>query len=118
MPWRLIGFVFLLALVVAFVGLNLGNTSAINYGFGILENVPIFLSLAIAFILGALAAVPITIASLRRRKQRGARRPPDRARLRKPSNEHELPPTVEVRGRRARRNKQQEKETPQPQSQE
>ena len=114
MPWRLIGFVLLLALIVAFVGLNLGNSSAISFGFATLENVPIFLSLAIAFILGALAAVPITIASLRRRKQRELRKPSGRRLLRKPSNEHELPPTVEERGRRAQRRQKQQEETVQP----
>ena len=103
MPWRLVAFVLVLAIVVAFIGLNLGNTTAISFGFATLEGVPVFLSLGVAFVLGALAAIPITVATLRRRKQKE---------LRKPSNKNDLPPTVEVRGRRGRRNKETQPEEP------
>jgi hypothetical protein len=105
MPWRLIGFVLLLAVLVAFVGLNLGNTSAINLGFLTIENVPVFLSLAIAFLLGALAAIPITITSIRHR---------DRRRARKPSIPAEVPPKIEERTRRGRRKQQKIPEQEQP----
>ena len=96
MPWRLIAFVLVLALVIAFIGLNLGNTSSISFGFAVIENVPVFLSLGVAFVLGVLATIPIAIGMLRRRRQKE---------LRKPSNQGDLTPKVEVRGRLARRKK-------------
>ena len=96
MPWRLIAFVFVLALIVAFIGLNLGNTTSISFGFAVIENVPVFLSLGVSFVLGVLATIPIAVGMLRRRRQKE---------LRKPSNQNDLTPTVEVRGRRARRKK-------------
>ena len=102
MPWRLIGFVLVLAIVVAFIGLNLGNTATISFGFASIESVPVFLSLGVAFVLGALAAIPVTVATLRRRKQKE---------LRKPSNQADHPPTVKVRGRRGRKKKPQGEDT-------
>jgi uncharacterized integral membrane protein len=53
MPWRLIITLILLTLFVAFAGFNLDNTSVVSFGFAEIEMVPIFISLSIAFLLGA-----------------------------------------------------------------
>lgn len=67
MPWRLIGFILLLAIFLAFVALNLEHRSDISFGFVTLENVPVFLSLFGAFVVGVLVALPLTAIARNRR---------------------------------------------------
>lgn len=67
MPWRLIAFLVVLALVVAFVGFNIQNTASISFGFYTLEAVPVFLSLFAAFFLGVLVMLPFTLGKRRRK---------------------------------------------------
>jgi uncharacterized integral membrane protein len=69
MPWKLIAFLIVLALVVAFVGLNVQYTSNISFGFYTLEDVPIFISLFTAFFVGVLVTLPFTFGR-RSRKSR------------------------------------------------
>jgi uncharacterized integral membrane protein len=65
MPWRLIVFLIVLALVVAFAGFNIQNTASISFGFYTLEAVPVFLSLFAAFFLGILVMLPFTLGKRR-----------------------------------------------------
>jgi uncharacterized integral membrane protein len=67
MPWRLIGFVVLFAIFLAFIGLNLENRCDISFGFTILPQVPVYLTAFSAFVLGILWAIPFVI-SFRRKK--------------------------------------------------
>ena len=72
MPWRLILFLVVLALVVAFAGFNIQNSATISFGFYTLESVPIFLSLFAAFFLGVLVMLPFTLGRRRRNRKKGA----------------------------------------------
>lgn len=65
MPWKLISFIICIVLVTVFVGFNLDNRCNVSFGFVQFENVPIFLSLAAAFILGVLVVFPFTIGKKR-----------------------------------------------------
>ena len=69
MPWKLLFFIIVLALVVTFVGLNVGNTSDISFGFHSFSDVPIFISLFAAFLLGVLVTLPATLWSSNRGKK-------------------------------------------------
>lgn len=60
-PWRLVLFLIVLGLFVAFAGLNAGHATDISFGFHTFESVPIFISLFAAFFLGALVVLPFTI---------------------------------------------------------
>lgn len=60
MPWKLIFFLVLMGLVVFFAGFNLDNSSDVSFGFRTFEDVPIFLSLAIAFFGGAAVTLPFS----------------------------------------------------------
>jgi uncharacterized integral membrane protein len=71
MPWRLILFLIVLALVVAFAGFNIQNTATISFGFYTLESVPIFLSLFASFFLGVLVMLPFTLGRRRRNRKKG-----------------------------------------------
>lgn len=60
MPWKLIGFVVLLVFATIFIGFNLNHRCDVSIGFTTFHDVPIFLSLLIAFVLGVLVMVPYT----------------------------------------------------------
>jgi len=71
-PWRLVLFLIVLGLVVAFAGFNAGNVTDISFGFHTVEAVPIFMSLFAAFFLGALIVLPFTVF----RRSKKSRKPP------------------------------------------
>jgi uncharacterized membrane protein len=71
-PWKLIAFLVLLGLILAFVGFNAANVSDISFGFYRLEDVPIFMSLFVAFALGVLVTLPFTLSG---RSKRAGKRP-------------------------------------------
>mgnify|MGYP006305854057 CR=1 FL=1 len=62
-PWKMIFFLVILAFVVFFAGFNITNVSDISFGFYTIEDVPIFISLFIAFIVGALVMIPFVARS-------------------------------------------------------
>ena len=57
-PWKMIFFLAILAVVVFFAGFNITNVSDISFGFYEVIDVPIFISLFIAFFAGALVMIP------------------------------------------------------------
>lgn len=60
-PWKLILFLILLLIFVLFAGFNIKNVSDINLGFATVEDVPIFISLFIAFLIGSFVVLPFTL---------------------------------------------------------
>ncbi len=60
MPWRLILFAIFLVLLVCFVGVNLNNTCAVSLIFVTYQDVPVYISILIAFALGMLIMIPFT----------------------------------------------------------
>jgi uncharacterized integral membrane protein len=71
MPWKMIGLIVLLVLFAAFATLNISNRADISLGFYVFREVPVFLSLLVAFLAGAVAMIPFTFGpSLRKLKAR------------------------------------------------
>lgn len=68
MPWRLILFIVIFAVFLAFVTLNLDNRCNINFGFTQFEGVPIFLTVFISFSFGLLCAAPLVWRLSRKKK--------------------------------------------------
>jgi len=58
MPWRLIGTIAVLAVLLTFIGFNLENTCNLSLVFHTFENVPVYLTVFISFILGLLFSLP------------------------------------------------------------
>jgi uncharacterized integral membrane protein len=75
-PWRLVLLLALLVVVAVFAGFNLDPVS-ISVGFYVFEDVPLFLSLIVAFFAGALLMLPFAL--LRRRQKRKPQTPPEQA---------------------------------------
>ncbi|MDR0402379.1 MAG: hypothetical protein LBH35_02190 [Treponema sp.] len=61
MPWRLIGLIIILAILLVFIGFNLENTCAISFGFTSIDNVPVYITIFASFVLGMLMSVPFLI---------------------------------------------------------
>jgi len=61
LPWRVFGFIGLLIVVTAFAALNLDHRSDVSLGFHTFAAVPVFLTSLIAFTLGAVLAVALTM---------------------------------------------------------
>ena len=58
MPWKMVFFLIVLAVVVFFAGFNITNVSDISFGFYTASDVPIFISLFVAFVAGTLVMIP------------------------------------------------------------
>jgi uncharacterized integral membrane protein len=69
-PWKMIFFLVVLAVVVFFAGFNITNVSDISFGFHTVVDVPIFISLFIAFFAGALVMIPFVARSKTRKKEK------------------------------------------------
>ena len=59
MPWRLIIFILVFAVFLAFVTFNLENRCDISFGFTKLTNVPIFITIFASFIMGIFCSLPL-----------------------------------------------------------
>lgn len=70
MPWKFLLFLLVLAVVILFAGINVNNSADINLGFHQFEDVPVFVGLGSAFMLGALSILPFALgkAFIKRRK--------------------------------------------------
>ena len=69
MPWRLVILLVIGSIVLIFIGLNLEQTSTINFGFTVAEDVPVPISLGTAFLVGVAISLPL---ALRRRPRSGS----------------------------------------------
>lgn len=72
MPWKLVGFIICLVLGTCFAGFNLENCCNISFGFHTFENIPIFLSLIIAFACGVVVTLPFTVIKKKSAKEKQA----------------------------------------------
>jgi uncharacterized integral membrane protein len=68
-PFKLIVFLVILGIVVFFIGFNLSNVSDISFGFHVFTDVPIFISLFIAFAVGIIIMIPFTFSRGKKRKK-------------------------------------------------
>ncbi|MDR2110759.1 MAG: hypothetical protein LBP32_05575 [Spirochaetaceae bacterium] len=64
MPWRLVGFIILLGMVLVFIGVNLENSCDISFWFNVtIPGVPIYLTIFASFVLGMLCSLPLVVSS-------------------------------------------------------
>ena len=64
MPWRLIGFILIIAILLVFIGFNLRNSCDISYGPGRhhnIPNVPVYMTILVSFFLGMLCSLPVLL---------------------------------------------------------
>ena len=69
MPWKLILFILSVILVTIFIGFNLENACDVSLGVYVFKDVPIFMSLLLAFALGVLIMLPFTFGHSKKEKK-------------------------------------------------
>ena len=80
MSWRIIVFVAIFAIFLVFVVFNLENKCEISFGFGVLKDVPIFITIFASFVLGLFSGIPLAQHFKKRKeimKDDGPPPPPD-----------------------------------------
>lgn len=65
-PWRMIGFLLGLGILAGFAAVNIEHRSDVSFGFFVFSDVPVFLSILVAFIAGALFVLPLALRRGRR----------------------------------------------------
>jgi uncharacterized integral membrane protein len=70
MRFRMILFVIFICFYALFAALNLSNATDINFGFTSFSHVPIFLSVTVAFALGAIFMLPFMFGHKKERKEK------------------------------------------------
>jgi uncharacterized integral membrane protein len=74
MPWKLIVAILFIILIIALIGFNWSFTSNVSLGFHEFENVPVLLTIGISFVAGALFAIPYSVRTTLRVKQKQAKK--------------------------------------------
>lgn len=67
MRWKLLVWVIVLLVVVAFVSFNVDNRSDISFGFRVISDVPVFASTFVSFAIGALVGLTAAVGSSRKK---------------------------------------------------
>ncbi|MDR2900228.1 MAG: hypothetical protein LBV20_01735 [Treponema sp.] len=73
MPCRLISFIVLFVIFLAFIGFNLENNCNISFGFISFDQVPVYLTAFASFIFGMLCTIPFAISFRFKKKQKAAK---------------------------------------------
>jgi uncharacterized integral membrane protein len=68
--WRFIVFIIIFTVLLLFIIFNLGNTSDISFGFKVLKDIPVFLTVFSSFMVGLLFAFPLTFGFRSRKKEK------------------------------------------------
>jgi len=67
--WRLIAFILICAIFLAFVVLNLEHKSDVSFGFHTFNEIPVFLTAFASFVFGMLFAIPFVLSFGRKQKK-------------------------------------------------
>jgi len=107
MPWRLIIFIAVFAVILAFISFNLENENRcdISFGFAKLKEVPVFITIFTSFVLGLICAIPLVIHIKKRPEEKtGANKKPEIEEIPAPSPEEPVDPAEARKRFRARHN--------------
>jgi len=71
MPWRLVVFILIFAVFLAFITFNLENKCKISFGFYTTPNeISVFITVFVSFFLGMLSTVPFILFSKKKRRDK------------------------------------------------
>ena len=99
MPWKMVFYLVIVALVLVFVGLNLDNTADISLGFISFEDVPVFMGLFVAFFLGVVVTIPVAVQSSSRKTKKRSERKIEREKRKREKEKERRPLIGKVLGR-------------------
>jgi uncharacterized integral membrane protein len=72
MPWRLIQVIILITVILLFIVFNLENKCDINFGFKVVRDVPVFVTMFCSIVFGMLCTFPFFLGVKTRRKGKPA----------------------------------------------
>ncbi|MCL2210001.1 MAG: hypothetical protein FWC19_07810 [Treponema sp.] len=90
MPYRLIITIIIFAVFLVFITFNLDNRCDIKFGFYTFNDVPVFITVFISFILGLFCTLPLAIHAIkkhRKHKNISANPPPEDEKIKKDAAE-------------------------------
>ncbi|MDR1903537.1 MAG: hypothetical protein LBQ88_14830 [Treponema sp.] len=90
MPWRLICFIIIFAILLVFITLNLDNRCNISFHFVVFQNVPIYLTVFSAFALGMITSIPYIISIKLKKGRKGDGKSSKKKVLGKQNNEMDI----------------------------
>ena len=70
MPWRLIGIIVVVALLLGFIGLNLENTCDLDLWVTEFHDVPVYITIFASFLLGMLFSLPFFMSFIKKKQQK------------------------------------------------
>jgi len=70
MPWRLLVFIVVFVVFLTFITFNLENRCDISFGFTIIEDVPVFLTVFGSFFLGFFCTLPLAMLIKKKHKHK------------------------------------------------
>jgi uncharacterized integral membrane protein len=73
MPWRMLGLIIILAVLLAFIGFNLDNRCDLSLGLISFRGVPIYLTVFASFVLGMLCSLPYIILKYIKKREKKVR---------------------------------------------
>lgn len=102
MPWKFVTVLVIVGIVLLFVAFNINNTTDISFGIYTARDVPVFLSLFIAFFLGFLVTLPFALtssskktkATLERQREKEEKKAQKRTPKTKKKKKDEEPPRI------------------------
>ena len=74
---RLLAFVFIFAIFLAFIVLNLDNKCDVSFGIKTFKDIPVFLTVFSSFVVGMLFTAPFMLSLRRRQKKSNQENSPD-----------------------------------------
>ena len=74
---RLIAFIFIFAIFIIFIVLNLGNKSDVSFGFKTFNDIPVFITAFSSFVLGMLFTLPFVFFWRKEKKKSSRDSSPD-----------------------------------------
>jgi uncharacterized integral membrane protein len=69
MPWRLLVFIIICAVFLAFITFNLENKCDISFGIKVFKDIPVFLTIFVSFMIGLLCALPFALKLKKKNKE-------------------------------------------------
>jgi len=70
MPWRLILFIIIFIVFLVFITFNLDNRCDLSFGVVKFEQVPVFLSVFVSFVLGLICSLPFILLTKRKKGEK------------------------------------------------
>ena len=81
MKFKIFLIVLIITIEAVFAGLNMKNVSDISFGFAVLKDVPVFLSILISFVSGAVIVLPFTLIKGHKKNKKAEEKPLKRKKL-------------------------------------